>query len=119
MLLVVAALAIVPIPPEARRDADCVEATSWALSWMGSRPHDEAIENVRYVNYYYMGRLTARNDDIDWAMSLSRDMNENPRPSEQVSSDRLSECADQMAGRILTPIVQRALSHLPPDRPSD
>jgi len=117
MFLLVAAVTVAAIPPEARHDADCVEATSWALSWMGNEPHDEAVENVRYVNYYYMGRLTVRDENVDWAMSLSRDMTVNTRPSEDTYSSRLSQCADEMSKHLLTPATQRALDQLPSDPP--
>jgi hypothetical protein len=117
MFLLVAAMAVTAIPPQARHDADCAEAASWALSWMGNQPHDEAVENVRNVNYYYMGRLTVRDEDIDWLMSLSRDMNVKPRPSESTYSARLSQCADEMGKHLLTPVTQRVLKRLPADPP--
>jgi hypothetical protein len=114
MLFMASALTVAPIPPQARHDADCVEATSWALSWMKDQ---EAIQNVRDVNYYYLGRLTARDEKIDWAMSLSRDMNVNAKPSEETYSQRLSQCADEMGARLLTPAVQTGLAHLPATQP--
>jgi hypothetical protein len=117
MFLLVAALTVAPIPPEARHDADCAEAASWALSWMGNHPHDEAIENVRNVSYFYFGRLSLRGPEIDWVMSLSRDMNANPRPTEQTYSARLMSCTDEMTSRFLTSATNSALSHLPRDPP--
>ena len=116
MFLLVAALAVAAIPPQARHDADCFEATSWALSWMGNQPHDQAVENVRHVSYYYLGRLTLRDENIDWVMSASRDMNVNPRPSEATYSARLSQCGDEMGKHLLTPATQKPVDKLPPDQ---
>ena len=113
MLVLLAAMTVVTIPPLARHDADCVEAAYWALSWMGDQPHDEAAENVRKVSYFFMGRLTVRNEKIDWVMSLSRDMKNRPRPTEEVYSVRLSKCADEMGRYLVTPAAQRALDRLP------
>lgn len=117
MFLLVAAMTVTAIPPPARHDADCAEATSWALSWMGNEPHDEAVENVRHVSYYYMGRLTVRSESIDWVMSLSRDMHAHKRPSEKTYSARLSQCTDEMGKRLLSPRTQKALDRLPSDPP--
>ena len=114
MLVLAAGLLIASIPPQARHDADCVEATSWALSWMKDQ---EAIQNVRNVNYYYLGRLTVRDENVDWEMSLSRDMNVTRKPSEETYSQRLSQCADEMGARLLTPAVQNGLAHLPSTQP--
>src|SRR5439155_21242499 len=91
--LVAAAMAIADIPPAARHDADCVEATSWALSWMGEDGPDHAVENVRLASYFFLGRLSVRDDTVDWMMSISRDMNVNTKPSEHTDSSRLSQCA--------------------------
>ena len=117
MFLLFAAMSVVAIPPQARHDADCVEATSWALSWMGSQPHDEAVENVRNVSYFFMGRLTVRGKNVDWAMSVSRDMHVKPRPSDGVYSARLSQCADEMGKKLVTPAVPKALDQLSADPP--
>lgn len=117
MIHLVAALSVVAIPPLARHDADCVEATSWALSWMGNEPHDETVENVRNVSYFFLGRLTVRDEKVDWELSLSRDMNLHPRPSESTSSTRLSQCADEMGKHLISPAVKQALDRLPPDAP--
>jgi hypothetical protein len=114
MLFLAAGLIVTSIPAEARHDADCVEATSWALSWMKDQ---EAVQNVRSVNYYYLGRLTVRDEKIDWEMSLSRDMNVSAKPSEEIYSQRLSQCAAEMGARLLTPAVQTGLSHLPATQP--
>lgn len=116
-LLVAAAMTVTAIPREARHDADCAEATSWALSWMGNAPHDVAVENVRNVSYYFMGRLTVRDEDIDWVMSLSRDMNVNKRPSEATYSARLSQCTSEMGKRLLTPALQGAIDRHPSNPP--
>jgi hypothetical protein len=112
MLFLVAAMAIADIPPTARHDADCVEATSWALSWMGEDGPDHAVENVRLVSYFFLGRLSVRDDKIDWVMSISRDMNVNKKPSEDVYSSRLSECLDELGKQMLTPATQNSLQRL-------
>ena len=117
MFLLIAAMSIVSVPLQARHDADCAEAASWALSWMGNRPHDEAVENVRNVNFFFMGRLTARDESVDWVMSLSRDMHVNPRPSEEAYSARLSQCTSEMSKILVTPAAKEALFNLPPDSP--
>jgi len=112
MLLIAAAMTVADIPPAARHDADCVEATSWALSWMGEDGPDHAVENVRLVSYFYLGRLSVRDDKIDWLMSISRDMNVNKKPSEATYSSRLSQCADEMGKQMLTPATNNALEGL-------
>jgi hypothetical protein len=112
MFLLVSTLSIVAVPAEARHDANCFEATSWALSWMGNDPHDEAVENVRNVSYYYLGRLTVRDENADWMMSLSKDTNAKPRPSERTYSARLSQCTEEMDKRLLTPATNSALGRL-------
>ena len=115
MFLLVTALVIVPIPADARHDVDCFEATSWALSWLRNPTPDQAVQNVRDISYYYLGRLTVRSANIDWIMSASRDMNIKPRPSEETYSARLSQCGDEMAKQLLTPTTKDALKKLPPD----
>ena len=117
MIHLVAALSVIAIPPLARHDADCVEATFWALSWMGHEPHDEAVENVRNVSYFFLGRLTVRDEKVDWELSLSRDMKLHPQPSETTSSARLSQCADDMGKHLITPAVKQVLDRLPSDPP--
>ena len=112
MLLLVAALTVADIPPAARHDADCVEATSWALSWMGDDGPDHAVENVRLLSYFYLGRLSVRDDKIDWMMSISRDMNENKKPSEATYSTRLSQCMDELGKQMLSPATQDSLQRL-------
>lgn len=84
---------------------------------MGEDGPDHAVENVRLVSYYFLGRLSVRDDKIDWMMSISRDMNAHKKPSEQVYSARLSECADEMGKQMVSPATMESLQRqklLPP-----
>jgi hypothetical protein len=87
-----------------REDLRCFEATAWALSWMGESTADGAVPNVRYVSYYFLGRLTADND-IDWLAYTHSDMNLN-RKSEADRGKDLHECTDIMYRRATSKVIK-------------
>jgi hypothetical protein len=96
-LLMVAATA--NLSAEARYDLTCVDAASWALSWMTGPENKERHDNVQQIVVFYLGRLSGRDNDTDW-FSMAVDEMKGTTQSEEYYSDALKGCSQRMLERI-------------------
>ena len=100
LLLLAATVGVADLPAETRYDLTCVEAASWALSWMKGPANKEAHDNVQAVSIFFLGRLSGRDNDTDWVMTAATEIR-TKRQSEAYYSDALTGCGQRMYEKIM------------------
>lgn len=85
---------------DARYDLTCAEATAWALSWIEQSKSEEARNNLLEVNFFYLGRLSGRDNETDWAVMVKTELAAK-REDETFYSDALNSCAQRMYEKLM------------------
>lgn len=99
-ILALAALVVSPmdLSVDARYDLTCVEAATWAMSWMEDK--SEAHNNVQLINWFYLGRLSGRDASTNWIKALRTDMAQNRKP-ESYYKEALESCTSRATDKLM------------------